>query len=111
MNCVNCAVATDATLAGRPTTALPSMHPLQLADIEQVTGGTFGAVATPAEVEAVLLKQGPGSRAVVAGYRAAPNPGHVFNAVNVEGRVYFVDGPDRRGCCRQRSISNHRRDL
>jgi lipoate-protein ligase A len=40
----------------------------------------------------VLLKQGPGARAVVAGYRAAPNPGHVFNAMNVEGRVYFVDG-------------------
>jgi hypothetical protein len=92
MNCVNCAVATDATLAGRPATALPSPHPLQLADIEQSVGGNFRRVGSPAEIEAVLLEAGPGARAVVAGARAAPNPGHVFNAVNVEGRVYFVDG-------------------
>jgi hypothetical protein len=65
---------------------------LQLADIEQSVGGKFRRVASPAEIEAALLEAGPGARAVVAGARTAPDPGHVFNAVNVEGRVYFVDG-------------------
>ncbi|MDB4944536.1 MAG: hypothetical protein JWP97_4070 [Labilithrix sp.] len=92
LNCVNCAVATDATLARHPATALPSEYPLKLEHIQQVTGGTFRPITSPGDVEAQLLRSGPGSRAIVAGTRNAPEPGHVFNAVNVDGRVYFVDG-------------------
>lgn len=92
MNCVNCAVATDATLAGRPATALPTPGPLQLEDVQNAVGGSFVEVASPADVEAALLRSGPGSRAIVAGFRADPNPGHVFNAVNEGGRVQFLDG-------------------
>lgn len=92
LNCVNCAVATDASYAGNPATAMPSETTLRLTDVTNATGGSFVAVRSPADIEAALLRSGPGSRAIVAATRQAPDPGHVFNAVNVEGRVYFVDG-------------------
>ena len=92
VNCVNCAVATDASHAGNSATALPSATTLNLNDVTNVTGGTLVAVRSPADIEAALLRAGPGSGAIVAATRAAPMPGHVFNAVNIEGRVYFVDG-------------------
>ncbi len=92
MNCVNCAIATDASYAGNPATALPSPTTLNLEDVTNATGGTFVAARSPADIEAALLRSGPGSRAIVAATRAPPNAGHMFNAVNVEGRVYFVDG-------------------
>lgn len=90
-NCVNCAVATDATLGGSPASALRSARPLSGVALEAHYGRKLVPIAGPADVEAALLKAGPGSRAIVAGSRAG-QPGHVFNAVNDGGTVRFLDG-------------------
>ncbi|MFN2555885.1 MAG: toxin glutamine deamidase domain-containing protein [Nitriliruptorales bacterium] len=90
MNCVNCAVATDATLAGRPASALPG-SPTPIAALEEHFGGTFKAVASPSEVSASLHEAGPGARGIIFGYRST-GVGHVFNAVNQRGTVRFLDG-------------------
>lgn len=42
-NCVNCVVATDATLTGRPASALPS-GPQPISALQDVFGGTFKPV-------------------------------------------------------------------
>ncbi len=47
-NCVNCVVATDATLAGRPASALPS-GAQPISTLQDVFGGTFKPVAGQAE--------------------------------------------------------------
>ena len=60
--------------------------------MQQATGGKFVSVGSPADVAAALERSGDGSRAVVAGFRADPDPGHVFNAFNEGGHIHFVDG-------------------
>ncbi|MDA8021083.1 MAG: toxin glutamine deamidase domain-containing protein [Thermoanaerobaculia bacterium] len=92
-NCVNCAVATDSTFAGRPSTALPSDGPQPISKIEQTLGGKFQPVSGRAEIETTLAERGPGARAVVYGGRGPGEAGHVFNAVvNSRGEVKFFDG-------------------
>jgi len=89
-NCVNCVVATDATLAGRPASALPSgAQPISA--LQDVFGGTFKPVAGQAEITALLTDAGAGARGVVFGSRGS-DVGHVFNAVNQGGTVRFLDG-------------------
>ncbi len=90
MNCVNCAVATDATLAGRPASALPG-SPTPIAALEEHFGGTFKPVASASEVSASLYEGGSGARGIIFGYRST-GVGHVFNAVNQRGVVRFLDG-------------------
>jgi len=89
-NCVNCVVATDATLSGYPASALPSgARPISV--LEDVFGGTFKPVTGRAEIEALLTDAGAGARGVVFGSRGS-EVGHVFNAVNQGGTVRFLDG-------------------
>jgi RHS repeat-associated protein len=90
-NCVNCAIATDATLAGRPASALPS-RVTSITVLERMFGGKFEHVSGRAAIEAQLLRAGPGARGIVLGSHAAPVPGHVWNAVNQRGIVRFLDG-------------------
>ncbi|MEO8177245.1 MAG: toxin glutamine deamidase domain-containing protein [Deltaproteobacteria bacterium] len=90
-NCVNCAIATDATLAGRPATALPSKLPQPIAVLEKTYKGTFKSMADRSAIEATMSSLGPGSRAIV--YVGGSKPGHVFNAVvSKSGKVKFIDG-------------------
>jgi RHS repeat-associated protein len=81
-NCVNCALALDNTLAGFPTSALPS-------GVTTVNLQGF-TLATKESIEQTLLKAGPGAKGIVFG--TSGNIGHVFNAVNSEGTIYFLDG-------------------
>jgi RHS repeat-associated protein len=90
-NCVNCAIATDATLAGSPASALPS-GPTPIAVLEKMFGGQFTKMSGQAAVEAELLKAGPGARAIVFGSRGPGQVGHVFNVVNQGGTIRFLDG-------------------
>jgi hypothetical protein len=91
-NCVNCAIATDLTFTGRPSTALPSPGPKSILGIEQELGGKFVQVGGKSDIEHVFSQLGPGARGIVFGGR--PNAtGHVFNVVvNNKGAVSFFDG-------------------
>lgn len=90
-NCAHCALATDATLAGRPACALPG-GATSVRVLEVSYGRTFERVASPAEIVTRLRRAGPGARGIVFGSRGTRRPGHLFNAVNLDGTVRFVDG-------------------
>jgi RHS repeat-associated protein len=89
-NCVNCAVATDALLAGRPAVAMPG-GVTRISTLEKLFGKKFAPVSGQQEIERIMLDAGPGARAIVFGGRGN-QPGHVFNAVNQNGVVRFLDG-------------------
>ena len=54
-------------------------------------GGTF-ARSSAQQIAEQLEAAGNGSRGIVAMTNPAGGPGHVFNAVNYGGQVFFVDG-------------------
>lgn len=88
-NCVNCAIATDATLAGRPASALNSV-PQSLSVLEKEFGGKFTHGLTVDKVKSMVGESG--QRGVVFGSRGSGQVGHVFNVVNQKGVVRFLDG-------------------
>jgi RHS repeat-associated protein len=97
-NCVNCAIATDATFSGRPASALPinpKAQGLPLSAVAKGLGvnGKFVPTKGLADISAQMAKAGPGAKGVVAAHRAAGKSGHVFNVVvNKTGKVVFYDG-------------------
>ena len=90
MNCVNCAVATDATLGGSPASALLS-GPKPISVLEKIYGGAFKPVSGRSQVEGILSEAGSDARGIVYGSRRG-GVGHVFNGVSQGGIVRFVDG-------------------
>ena len=93
-NCVNCAVATDATLSGAPSSALnvaPGVSGQPISILEDLYGGAFKPVSGQAGIESILTEAGSGSRGIVFGARGN-DVGHVFNAVNQNGTIRFLDG-------------------
>ncbi|NUF13660.1 hypothetical protein HUN21_17705 [Acinetobacter oleivorans] len=91
-NCVNCAVATDYTLAGRPTSALLS-RPTSIAYLERLYGRRFSyPVRNISIIEGRMEQAGNGARGIVFGFRGEDSVGHVFNVVNQNGTVRFLDG-------------------
>ena len=89
-NCVNCAVALDATLAGRPASALPG--PVQnIAVLEKEFGTKFSAPTTLAKIEAEFAQLGNGARGIVFGQKVSGGAGHVVNVVNQRGTARFLD--------------------
>ncbi|MFI9818617.1 WXG100-like domain-containing protein [Saccharothrix variisporea] len=108
VNCRQAAVLTDRYLAGRfdrdpapPTAEAVAPDDLRTgwrqrlaADIGR-PGGGFEQVASVEDVAERLRQLGSGARAIVHGMRSwqgNPVPGHLFNAVNVDGEVRFLDG-------------------
>lgn len=89
-NCVNCAIATDALLAGCPASALQG-GPHSIAVLEQIYGAKFNVIGDLGDIVDVLSAAGSGSRGIVYGSRSG-SVGHVFNAVNQNGVVRFLDG-------------------
>jgi Papain fold toxin 1, glutamine deamidase len=90
-NCAHCALATDATLAGRPACALPG-GATSIRVLEAHYGRAFKYASSAAKVAAILERAGPGARGIVFASRGTRRPGHLFNAVNLDGTVRFVDG-------------------
>lgn len=90
-NCVNCAIATDLTLSGRPTSALPSAAK-NLSVLEKHFGSTFSQVSGKDQIEAMMSNAGHGARGIVAAYKGRTQIGHVFNVVNQNGTIRFLDG-------------------
>ncbi|MFG6654206.1 toxin glutamine deamidase domain-containing protein [Scandinavium sp. M-37] len=93
-NCVNCSIATDATLSGNPASALPinSTKGVPLTVLEQQYGSKFKYVSTSNSITQQMSNAGSGSRGIVYGSYGPGQPGHVFNVVNQNGTVRFLDG-------------------
>jgi hypothetical protein len=106
MNCANCAIAVDYTLAGKPTSALPWTYEkimkdgklinrisyksgTQLTILEKEFNSKFFNVKTIKEIE-IILKSG--QRGIVYGAINGEPIGHVFNVFNEKGVVKFIDG-------------------
>jgi hypothetical protein len=101
-NCVNTAVAADRTLSGAPSVALSSGGAATSAKALEKLYRTKWSVEVD-DLDSLaqhLIEAGPGSRAIIASaprHQAVISSGvladesHVFNAVNVDGTVHFVD--------------------
>ena len=95
-NCVNCVLATDNLLAGRPAAALPALKGeakgASIRVIEKIFGRSFGRKTRDiTEITKQLEALGPGSRGIVAGFRGGGR-GHVFNVANQGGEIRYLDG-------------------
>jgi RHS repeat-associated protein len=91
MNCVNCSIATEATLSRAASAALGG-GPRPISVIEQKFGGTFEKVSGLMEIGSTLSRSGYGARGIVYGANPSGNVGHVWNAVNQGGTIRFLDG-------------------
>ena len=92
MNCANCVVATDATIAGSPASALPGKV-TSMADLSEHFGTPWTACGSDASaIEGAMKAAGPGSRGVVFAVRQGDRVGHFFNVANQSGTVRFIDG-------------------
>jgi Papain fold toxin 1, glutamine deamidase len=60
--------------------------------LETQFGGRFGAASTNSGIEQQMLKAGDGARGIVFGSRGPDEGGRVFNVVNQNGKVRFLDG-------------------
>lgn len=80
------------TLSGNPAVSLPSNRPVNIAVLEKQYGGRFGSATTDGGIEQQTLNAGDGARGIVFGYRGPNEAGHVFNVVNQNGVVRFLDG-------------------
>jgi Papain fold toxin 1, glutamine deamidase len=87
----NCALATDATLAGRPACALPG-GATSIRVLEAHYGRSFKYASSSERIAGILERAGPGARGIVFASRGTRRAGHLFNAVNLDGSVRFVDG-------------------
>ncbi len=90
-NCAHCALATDATLAGRPACALPG-GATSIRVLEAHYGRSFQHASSAAKIASILQRAGPGARGIVFASRGTRRPGHLFNAANLDGDVRFLDG-------------------
>jgi RHS repeat-associated protein len=96
-NCVNCAIATDATLGGVPTIA-ENGDMLSNSEVMALLQKTYGATVdifanrtTSSQIIEQLAKAGPSARGIVLG-NLTSSFGHAFNAINYQGAVFFIDG-------------------
>lgn len=90
-NCANCAIATDATLAGRPASALEGQA-TSLRTLERFFGARFGPSSTIDNIGQTISEAGVGARGIVFGSRGLQE-GHFFNVINQRnGGVRYLDG-------------------
>lgn len=96
VNCLKCALATDATLAGYPTQALPGIASPTFAGGQRILEQTYGAKLLTVEshevIAATMVEAGSGSRGIVIAYQNGAEYSHAFNVVNQSGTVRFLDG-------------------
>ena len=111
INCQSCVTATDRSLAGYPSSAVPrrlryDANGQLLPDdrfnwphgVNDALGGNnpLRSASGYDDIATELENGGDGARGIVHGMRvdANGNPvaGHVFNAVNRNGTVHFIDG-------------------
>ncbi len=85
-------MATDATIAGKPASALPG-EVTQATKVSEFFGTTWSSeMAAPADIEAVMSGAPDGARGIVLGVPPNSNVGHFFNVAKRNGSVVFLDG-------------------
>ncbi|MEC3992106.1 toxin glutamine deamidase domain-containing protein [Actinacidiphila sp. DG2A-62] len=91
-NCVLCTLAGDDLIAGRPVKPAPGgVGPYDRDYLEAATGRTFVKEAGRlSQVVKDVLGWGSGGRGFIAVW-PQDGVGHVFNVVNVDGSVVFLD--------------------
>ena len=78
-NCANSAIATDATIAGKPASALPG-EVTNATKVGEYFGTTWSSeMGAPADIEAVMSRAPDGARAIVLGVAPDSEVGHFFN--------------------------------
>jgi hypothetical protein len=88
-NCANSAIALEATLAGRLASALPGDGMgMSIPEFESAFGNRFFNVTGRKDIEDLLNKSD--ARGVVLGMRERSS--HAFNAVNIDGTIYYING-------------------
>ncbi|CCK66137.1 toxin glutamine deamidase domain-containing protein [Mycobacterium canetti] len=91
MNCVNCAITTDQMLDGiKISAALDGPKPIGF--LENYFGSHFAPIADRAAIEVTMTAAGDGARGIVFASRGPGQVGHVFNVVNQNGVIRFLDG-------------------
>ena len=99
-NCVNCSVATDATLKGNPAQALPGFK-TDIRELEQLYKRKFMTVGSKERIIQIFEQARDGQKGIVLVKYKKPNPAiaegfnifyHVFNVDNQKGIVRFLDG-------------------
>jgi uncharacterized protein YukE len=106
-NCQSCVVAVDNQLAGSATSAVRRLvgskhdifaRPQWRQQIAEAVGtsNTFQKAGSYDDIVTQLHNAGDGARGIVHGMRVNAKgrsvAGHVFNVVNRNGRIYFLDG-------------------
>ncbi|MGV2452953.1 UNVERIFIED_CONTAM: toxin glutamine deamidase domain-containing protein [Ralstonia mannitolilytica] len=106
-NCANCAIATDAILAGKPASALPYTIQKRFRNgnwenyvslyegtkpiiLEKEFGTKFSNWTT--NLNDLIRDLKPGKRGIIFGYKEGTNMGHYFNVINENGVIKFLDG-------------------
>lgn len=81
-------------MAGNPASALPinSTKGVPLTVLEKQFGGKFGSVSAPETISQQMAGAGDGARGIFFGSYGPGQPGHVFNVVNQNGVVRYIDG-------------------
>ena len=99
MNCFNCALATDSTLAGNPATAMPEINADGVNLFEAGERLGFDPFELPSfnsadEIESVMQQAGSDARGIIYGAKKPEVEGvnHFFNVINDNGNVDFLNG-------------------
>ena len=105
VNCPNTVRAVDARLSGSPDITAeaqdldpgPDGNPKGFvecnsnADLEQDFGGRFRKMSLE-DIYDEIQDDGPGARGIIQGSRGPGQIGHLWNIVNIDGNVFFIDG-------------------
>jgi RHS repeat-associated protein len=93
-NCPYCVIATDFYLkTGYPVSAL-NTEPLYPSFLEKHFGGKFTYNLSLEGVKKMVSKSG--QMGIVYGFRGANKRAHVFNVINQNGKISFLDGQNGR---------------
>ncbi|MFE9381840.1 toxin glutamine deamidase domain-containing protein [Streptomyces sp. NPDC007025] len=90
VNCRGCALAVDSTLEGAPAMAPGKLARGPLKDVEKNFPGKKFRRRSFGNIVKEIQDAGPGARGIV--YGADNEGGHVFNVINRDGDVIFLDG-------------------
>lgn len=90
-NCGSCAYAIFQRMEGKNHNACASAVNIGFNDQMEALTGLKMVKSTPAEIEIALLSAGNGAHAIIGVDRDC-GPGHWFNAVCVNNKVYAIDG-------------------
>ncbi|MEJ8650715.1 toxin glutamine deamidase domain-containing protein [Streptomyces sp. MS1.AVA.3] len=89
-NCRACVLGVEKTLDGTPASALPELGRGTLQSLEKYFPGKRFRDRSFSNIVKDIKAAGDGSRGIV--YGADPRGGHVFNVINRDGDVVFLDG-------------------